>query len=332
MKRNSKRGWLAAAAAVVAGVAASTSQAKADFPERPVTFVVGASAGGPTDINVRILADALTRTTGTRFLVENKPGAGGAIAAEFVRNARPDGYTLLYAFSGSMTAVPAMNEEITYDAGRDYETISYVAELGPMFLLTNPQTGVTDFKGVVEQAKQAPGKYNVSTVGPGVLNSVVASYLIKVAGVEIEDVPYPGTGPAVIALAEGHVDFAVANLQTFKPFAEDGKILPLAVIANERTDTSPDVPTIAEAGYPQMMETSAWAAWQAVMAPKGVPQDIVNRLNVLIAEALQDPPLVEQFNAFELTLFPDATPEWAHERISVDAAAWSKLVDELELR
>lgn len=318
--------------ALVAACFASPSLSQSKYPDRPVTLVVSFEAGGPTDVNARILADKLSTITGQRFIVENKPGAGGILGNQAVQRAQPDGYTLLFASSGSMTIIPATNASITYDPLKDFESVALISNLSPFFVVTNGKTGIKDVKSLVEQAKAAPNKFKVGTPGPGAMNSVTATAFADVAKIQIVDVPYKGTGPAVAALVSHQVDLSIANTQTFKEHVQSGSIVPLAVVASARSPQFPEVPTIAEAGFPEVMELTSWVTWQGVFAPKGTPKAVIDALSKAINEAQSDPELQKRFASLDLETRSGSTPESTAAFLSKDLASWRAISARLNIK
>lgn len=319
--------WLAFVA-----LAGGPTLAQGNYPDRPVAIVVAYEAGGPTDVTARVLAQKLSVITGQRFIVLNKPGGNGIIGHRGVQLAKPDGYTVLFTSLGTMAVLPAVNSKIAFDPVKDFDGVSMVSTLSPFFMLTSAQTGITDVKTLVDQARASPGKFNFSTPGAGGTNSAAGLVFADLAKVEMIEIPYKGgTGPAVTALLGNHVTLSYANTQTFKEHADAGKIVPLAVLANERSKRLPKVPTIAEAGFPEMMQLTSWRVWQGVFAPKGTPKEIVNFLNGAINKALSDPDLQTRFETLDLEVLPGTTPELTNEILSKDVTSWKSIATRLKL-
>lgn len=307
--------------------------AQGKYPDRPVTLVVSFDAGGPTDVTARVLAEQLTVVTGQRFITLNRPGAGGIIGNQVVQHAAPDGYTLLFATSGPMTVLPAVSSQVPYDSVKDFDSVAIVSNLSPFFMLTNPQTGVKDLKSLVAQAQANPGKFKFSTPGPGGTNSAAGLAFADLAKAKMVEVPYKGgTGPSVTAVLTNEVELTYANTQTFKQYADSGKILPLAVIANQRSKQLPNVPTVAEAGFPEMMNLTSWRVWQGVLAPKGTPKDIIDYLNKSINQALNNPELQKKFETLDLEVQLGSTPASTHQTMEKDVADWKAIAQRLNLK
>lgn len=277
-----KKAWLAALA-----VTFCTAASAADYPSAPVKLVVGFSPGSTIDIVARIIGEALASRTGQAFVVENKTGANGAIAARTVAQAKPDGYTILISNSSSITVNPLLYKDLQYHPLKDFAPVSTVVSV-PFVLTINPDNsridGVKDVKSLVELARSNPNKVSYGSAGNGNLMHLAGAQLASMANVQMLHVPYRGAAPMEAGLMAKEVDFGFDTLSGV-PLIKAGKLQALAVSTKERWHDLPDVPSVAELGYPGF-DISFWVG---VFAPKGTPLEVVTRLNREIAAATQDP-------------------------------------------
>ncbi len=277
-----RRRVLAAAACALAPLAV-LAQPQAAYPTRPVTFVVPFSPGGGTDIAARLLANKLGQKLGQSVVVENRPGAGGVLAADAVAKARPDGYTLLIANVGTQSINPWLYK-LPYDADKAFAPISLFADL-PFALVVNPAVPAKTPKELIALAKAAPEKYTYASSGNGGSPHLTAEIFQQAAGVKFTHVPYKGGGPAMADLMAGHVNMLFASILETSGYVKSGKLRALAVTSAERSPAMPDVPTLAEQGVPNAESGS----WVALLAPAGTPAAIVDRLSAEVREAVATP-------------------------------------------
>lgn len=259
----------------------------ADFPSAPVKFVVGFSPGSTIDIVARIIGDALSTRMGQSFVVENKTGANGMIAARMVAQAKPDGYTILVSNSSSITVNPLLYKDLQYDPLKDFAPVTTVVSVP--FILTinadNPRVaGVSDVKSLVELARRNPNTVSYGSAGNGNLMHLAGAQLATMSDVQMLHVPYRGAAPMEAGLMSKEVDFGFDTLSGV-PLIKAGKLKALAVSTAQRWHDLPDVPAVAELGYPDF-DISFWVG---VFAPAGTPPAVVERLNREIAEAAKDP-------------------------------------------
>ena len=251
------------------------------YPERPITVVIGYAPGGQADAHTRLLAKLLSTALGQSVVVDNKPGAGTTIAAEYVARAKPDGYTLLMAGGSMLTIAPYTYASARYKVD-DFQTIS-LTSLIPVGLIINPQAlPVKDFKEFIAYAKANPGKISYATTGPGGASHMLGE-LIKVrTGIDMVPVHYKGAGPALQDVLAGRVQAIVDSLPPHLPHMALGKELGLAISTDKRLPGAPMVPTFAEMGYPDL----GMGSWNGVVAPKGTPQPILDKLHRAIVAAV----------------------------------------------
>jgi len=293
-----KRLWkIAAAAALAAASPAASAQA---YPSRPVRVVVPLSPGGFADTPTRILAARLSEQLGKQFFVENRPGAGGTIGWDFVAKQPPDGYTI--AVTGATHLISAhLYKNLGYDVFKDFTHISMMAT-GPYVLVVNPKkTPAASVRELIALAKAAPGKIDYASSGNGSSQHLVGALFNSLAGVQLNHVPYKGSGPAMQDLLAGEVGVSFAGVPNVLGQVRAGRLKALAVTTPKRWVELPDVPTMAEAGVPDYEAT----LWLSLSGPAGMPAPIVQRLYAEIAKALKDSELQTKFR--EAGVEADAT-------------------------
>ena len=271
-------------------LAVSTLVQAQPYPSRPVRLVVPLSPGGFADTPTRMLAPRLSEQLGRQFFVENKPGAGGTIGADFVAKSAPDGYTLLV--TGTPHVISAhLYKKLPYDALRDFTHIALIAS-GPYALVVNPQKlPVSSVNELITAARAQPGKIDFASSGNGSAQHLVGALFNSAAGIDLNHVPYKGSGPAMQDLIAGQVGVSFAGVPNVLGHVRSGRLRALGVTTAKRWSELPDVPTLAEAGVPGYEAT----LWLHVSGPAGMPADIVQRLNNEIAKALKDPEVQNNF-------------------------------------
>jgi tripartite-type tricarboxylate transporter receptor subunit TctC len=275
------------------------------WPSRPIRMVVPLSPGGFADVPGRILAARLTSLLGYNVFVENRPGAGGTIGADFVAKSAPDGYTLL--FTGTPHVISAwIYKKLPYDPLKDFEPVALVAS-GPYVLVVNPQLPVHSVRELIAAAKAQPGKIDYASSGNGSAQHLVSALFASMAGIELNHVPYKGSGPAMQDLLGGQVKVSFAGIPNVLPHVKAGRLRALAVSTPQRSPDLPDVPTAAEAGVPGYQAT----LWLNLAAPAGTPGDIVQRIYAQAAKALQDAELQQNFRAAGVEASPMSPQELA---------------------
>jgi tripartite-type tricarboxylate transporter receptor subunit TctC len=262
------------------------------YPSRPVRIVVPLSPGGFADTPARMLAPRLSTQLGRQFFVENRPGAGGTIGADFVAKSAPDGHTLL--LTGTPHVISAhLYKTLPYDALKDFTPVALVAS-GPYALVVNPQRlQVSSVGELIAAAKAQPGKIDYASSGNGSAQHLVGALFNSMAGVELNHVPYKGSGPAMQDLISGQVSVSFAGVPNVLGHVKSGRLRALAVTTPKRWSELPDVPTLAEAGVAGYEAT----LWLNLAGPAGMPAEIVQRLHGEVAKALQDPELQANFRA-----------------------------------
>lgn len=280
---------LLAAAAVLAACLGVARDASAQaFPEKPITIVVP-FAPGASDTAARIIAEKLSQSLGQRVLVENRPGASGAIGTEFVKRAAPDGYTLLFGASSQMTINPLV-KKLNYDPRTDFTNVALLA-VAPYVLAINSSLPAASLKELVAHAKAQPQPLKMGNAGVGSLSDIAALLFAQHTGIKVLSVPYKGTHPAAIALESGETPAMVATYVSFPGGIQSGKVKVLAVAADKRLPNAPDIPTFAEAGLPGY-EISQW--W-GIYGPKGIPAPVLKKLNEAINDVMRSDDVRKRF-------------------------------------
>ena len=269
-------------------LAAATRSLADNYPSHPIRLIVPFAAGGAADSVARIIGKHVGDALGQTVVVENRGGGGGIIGVEVVKNSDADGYTLLLGQSGPISINPGIYTKLSYDPEKDLVPVSMTTSY-PYVLVVNPSLGVKSVAELVALAKSKPGQLNYGTAGVGASNHLVTELFDNKAGIKMTHIPYRGTSLAVADLISGQVQVVFADPVSALSQVRAGTLTALAVTSKERSPVAPDLPTIAESGYPGFDAI----AWHGIMAPAGTPQPIVDRLNAEIIKALKDPETVK---------------------------------------
>jgi tripartite-type tricarboxylate transporter receptor subunit TctC len=313
---------LAAALAAALPLALAAQQ---NFPTRPVTLTVGFAPGGGTDTAARVIAKKLTENIGQAVVVENKAGAGGNIAAEDIANAPPDGYKIHLTSVGPMTVAPAMTKDLRYDPRRDIAPIT-MGVVFPNVMVVHPGVPAKTLAEWVALAKKEPGKHTYGSSGIGGAGHLSGELFNQAAKVDILHVPYKGGGPAMTDLLGGRIDMYIAVPSTAQSHIEAGRIRALATTGAKRTATMPDVPTVAEQGYPGFEATN----WYAFVAPGKTPKAIIDFWNRELVKALKDPDVNKELAKHGLEPQP-GTPEELAKYMAAETEKWGRVVREAKI-
>jgi tripartite-type tricarboxylate transporter receptor subunit TctC len=305
--------WLVA----IACLAPSPAFAQA-YPDKPVRILVGFSPGGFTDVLGRLIGQKLQERLGQPFVVENKPGAAGTIAADAVAKAKPDGYTLLMGHSNSNSIAPALYPKLPYDVIKDFTPIVLVAST-PFMLTVHPSVPATDVKSFVAYAKTHPLRYASSGQGSG--QHLAAEQFIQQTGVTMTHIPYKGSGQAITDLLSGQVELNFESPPNTLQHIKAGKLKALGITSAKRSSLLPDVPTIAEQGLPGYDIIQ----WFGIFGPPGMPKPIVDKLNSEINAIMKSPEFAEKVQS-QGGLVIGGTPEEFAAYIKSDVPKWDKLV------
>lgn len=302
-----------------ASLGASAADAQAEWPGKVITYVVPYPAGGTTDILARLLAQKLGQSLHTTVIVENRPGATGAIGSAFVARAAPDGYTLLGASTASHAINPALNPRLPYDAVKAFTPVALVGTI-PSVLIVGPNSPYRNVAQLLAAARQKPDAISYASGGSGTILQMSAELLKEQQSVRMTHVPYKGDVPAIQDVMAGHVDFMFAPTAPILPHIEAGKLRALAVATAARVPTLPNVPTMAEAGVPNFEAEQ----WQGVFAPAGTPAPVVQRLNAEINRALQEADVKAQLARLGIKVV-GGPPERLAEMQKADIAKWGRV-------
>ncbi|WP_373849608.1 Bug family tripartite tricarboxylate transporter substrate binding protein [Delftia acidovorans] len=308
------------AAALAPASMLTPAHAQAAWPVRPITLVIPFPPGGQTDVVGRLVGERLSQRLGQPVVVENRPGVNGSLASEAVARARADGYTLVIGGPGTHAINQLVNSNVKYDARRDFTHIAMLGRV-PMLLLASPRLKVASVADVVALAQASPGTVNVALTGIGSSSHVTTELLRQAAGVSFNNVPYKGDVPAMTDVMGGQADLLFVPATSAVGFAQAGKLRALAVAGERRLAALPDVPTMAEAGQPQVVNYS----WTSLAGPPGMPADVVERLNQACQSLLAEPEVVARLTAMSNEPTP-GTPAQAASFIAAEVARWSEVV------
>lgn len=284
---------LSGAIAALAAIAASPAGAQPGYPSKPLTFVIPGPPGGITDQVGRVIADRLAERLGQRVLVENRPGAGGNLATEFVARAAPDGHTFLMGTQGTHAANQYLYKNLKFDPAKDFVAVQALISISSV-LVTSASRPYRSVADLVEAARRTPGKLTMASAGNGTSTHLVGELFQSAAGIKFVHVPYKGSAPAIADLLGGQVDLAFDFPVTTVGHVKAGTLRALAVTGPTRIEAMPDVPTMTELGYPQAQAV----AWIGTFLPAGTPPATVDRLRNDIAATLREPSVLEAIAKF----------------------------------
>ena len=306
--------------AIVAVLIGSDARA-GDYPVRPIKLVVPYAAGGPTDVLGRLVADFLGRDLKQAIIVENKAGAQGAIGAEAVARAEPDGYTLFVSAASIIVLNPMLYKKLSYDPVKDFRMLALVTDL-PVVMEVHPSVPAKTVAEFVAYAKQNPGKLNFGSAGTGGTIHLAGEMFKQMAGVEMTHVPYKGAGPALTDLLAGNIQVMFDSLSTALPPVKSGLLRPLGVSSAERSPDLSDVPTVAESGYPDYVVS----VWYGIAAPAKLPEDVARKISASLDRALNDDVFRASLEKIGFPVFRPRSPAAIAEFIDADRARWSKVI------
>jgi tripartite-type tricarboxylate transporter receptor subunit TctC len=317
---------LHAAAWACASFAAVLPAQAAGYPEKPVQIVVPFPPGGAGDVMGRLLARQLESRLGQPVVVDNKPGAGTAIGAQFVANAKPDGYTLLLSSNSTYTLNPAIQPKLSYDPVKAFEPVGMVANMA-LILVAHPSVQENSVQQLVAAAKAAPEKYMYGSFGNGTVSHFSGEMFKAAAGVKMTHVPYRGSAPAMTDLVGGQIPLAFDSVVAAVPHIRTGKIKPLAVTTTTRSALLPDVPTVAESGYAGYQMSS----WIVLVAPRGLPPEVKQKLEQALAAAMDDAELRDKLKGvgFEPAYAP--IKDWSG-MVGKDIARLRKIAEQSNIK
>jgi tripartite-type tricarboxylate transporter receptor subunit TctC len=305
---------------VAACAVAPASFAADTYPAKPIRMVVTFPAGGPTDVIVRAIGQKLTESWGYPVVVDNRGGAGGIIGSEIVAHAAPDGYTFLVGTAGGMTINPALRSNLSYDPFRDFSPVAMLV-VNPQILVIHPSVPAKTLKELVALAKARPGQFNFASAGTGTATHLGLELLKLTAGIDVVHVPYKGGAPAVADLIAGQVQMLLVSIPSVLPHVRAGKLRAIAVSSAKRSASAPDIPTVAESGYPDF----EYSNWNALFAPAKTSPQVIRKMNAEIVRILSDPEMSRRLTALGADPAP-GSPEALARYMRTDHERWKKVI------
>lgn len=328
MNSLNKRKFMISTIALAATLASANvlAQTGTDWPTRPVNIVVGFSAGGPTDAVARILAEQLSNKFGQSFVIENRAGAGGGVAAAQVKKAAPDGYTLMFGSSGTLSVLPNLKKDLPYDPIKDFTPVGLVASY-PYFLVTSSSSPLTSLDALIKMGRDPASKLSYASAGNGAVNHLAGEWFKNETKIKAVHIPYKGDSAAVADLLAGRVDFAFLAGAAALPHVKSGKLRMLASASAVPGRGGDGVPTIGVS----LIKGFAAEPWNGVMAPAGLPQPIVTKLNAAINEIMNRKDIVERLAAMEQ--YPlTGTPQQFSNHIKEQTDRWATVIKTADIK
>ncbi len=320
-----RRYWLGATAAAVALIFGSVAHAQGKFPDRPITIVVPSSPGGSTDFTARLIAEPLSRALGQSVVVENKAGAAGNIGNQFVAKAKPDGYTLLLAYSGYQVGNPHLFKKAGWDPIKDFTPVAMLTR-APQVVAARGNLPVNNLRELVAYAKANPDKLNYASSGNGSIQHIAGELFKQMTGASITHVPYKGAGPAVQDLLGGQVDLFFTTPASVVSHIKADKLKGLAVTSGTRLSSLPQVPTTRESDLKDFTLDS----WFALYAPAGTPNEVVQQLNTEIVKILAMPDVKKKAEDAG-TLIDHMGPAQLGDYTRKELAYWGRVIQEAKI-
>ena len=303
--------------AVVASCGIASAQ---DYPNRPVRLIVAFAPGGATDFTARIIADRVQSILGQPIAVENKPGANGAIGAEYVAKSDPDGYTLFFTTVGAVAINPALRSDLPYDPLKDFAAVGKAA-VNSTILVVNADMKINSARELADLARRKPGSITIGITGRGAISDLGRQLFEDAAGIKLQEVPYRGAAPAITDILAGHLDGLFGDVPTIMGQVQAGKLKALAATSTERSDIFPDVPTFVEQGFAGVVGDN----WAGVLAPAGTPAPVIAKFNAALVTALNEPELRSRLHNAGVTPAP-STPEQFEKYLREENARWGKVI------
>ncbi|MBK9135049.1 MAG: tripartite tricarboxylate transporter substrate binding protein [Betaproteobacteria bacterium] len=299
-------------------LAPSAAQAQAWPAKQPIKFIVVYPPGGASDVTARLLAAKLGESLGQSVVVENKPGANGILATDFVAKSAPDGYTLLMANLGPNALNPVVYKKLPYDAIKDFQGVT-LTTIVPQVVVVNQDLPVKSVRDLINYSKANPGKLSFGSAGHGASNHLSGELLNALGGIKMQHIPYKGDAPSIVDLISGQIQLALPTTVAGLPHVKSGKVRAIGVTGLKRLDSMPELPTVAETlpGYEAV-------SWGGVMVPAGTPRDIVMRLNTEINKILKMPDVADKLRDLGAVIV-GSTPEEFDKYVKDEIAKWGKV-------
>lgn len=323
-----KTGLLRSCCRIAAGVAlfAAAGTASAAWPDKVIRIVVPFAAGGSTDLVARKIAEGLSQRLGANVIVENRPGAGGTVGTEYVARQPADGYTILMGSVSTHGSAPCVYSKLPYDAVKDFTPLTVVATI-PNVMSVNQSVPANNLQEFVALLKKEPEKYSFASNGQGTSNHLAAELFKSTAGVSMVHVPYRGSGPALIDLVGGQINMMMDVVMTSYPYIKDGKIKALAVTSPQRSAMLPDVPTVAESGYPGYEAM----VWFGMLAPANMPEPLRTKLTDGLVQTLHAPAMKTYLEQQDAQVSDVAGPAFGS-MIKDEISKWCQVVKKAGIR
>jgi len=298
--------------------------AQAGYPNKPVRMIVPFAPGGASDFVARIISPKLGELLGQSIVIENKPGASGNIGMEAGAKAAPDGYTIYLGNIGTIAINPAVFHDLAVNPQKDFIAVTELADV-PSILIANPSVPVGTVAELVALAKAKPGELNFASPGSSTLNRLEMENFMKLAGVKIVHIPYKGgAGPAVTGMLGGETQVMFVTLSSAISFIQAGRLKALGISTARRIEALPQVPTMAESGYPEMISSS----WQGMFVPAGTPRPIVDKLHAALLATMATPEVARRFAAGGVNVVTSRTPEEFAAFVAAESTRWGKVAKE----
>lgn len=316
---------LACCAVATLVCATMPASAQGNYPNKPITLVVPFAPGGGNDILARLIAPKMSQQLGQPIVIENKPGAGGNLGADYVAHAAPDGYTVVIA-SSQITMNPYLGMKVPFNIERDFEAVGKIGSV-PLMLVSNPEQPYRTLKEFIDYTRANPGKVSYSSPGPGTPQHLAGEVFARLNKTELLHVPYRGTGPSIADLMGNQVQVSFATYASASQYVKTGKLRALGIAGQQRTSLMPDLPTFTEAG----LKGYDVELWYCMLAPARTPRAVVDKLNAALLNALKAPDLAEQFRnqGFEVK---GSSPDELKAYIGRELQRWQRVISENNIR